>query len=326
MKKTGIWSSTAVGLCLLLLILDGKAAVAGAQSGIQLCLVTVIPALLPFFLLSNLLLSQLLGREQKLLSGLGRLCGFPTGGSALMIPAFLGGYPMGAQAVGNAYSHGQITKSSASSLLLFCNNAGPAFLLGMVAPMFPEPWMGWSLWAIHVGCAVFIGSLMQDSDEQIQLTKNGTCSSSEAMGSALSAMASVCGWVICFRALLSFCGKWFLWRLPLWTQVLVTGLTELVNGCSLLPMVSSVAMRYILAAGLLGAGGLCVAMQTASVLKGLPMRRFLLGKLLHMVLSMWFASAVLQGYWPALLTAGVAFSVIRRKTQSNSGIFVADGV
>ena len=40
---------------MLVLILDGKAALLGAQAGVELCLNTVIPSLFPFFVLSVLL-------------------------------------------------------------------------------------------------------------------------------------------------------------------------------------------------------------------------------------------------------------------------------
>jgi hypothetical protein len=40
-----------------MLILDGSTALAGAREGVQMCLYTVIPALFPFFVLSDLLSS-----------------------------------------------------------------------------------------------------------------------------------------------------------------------------------------------------------------------------------------------------------------------------
>ena len=46
---------------MLALILDGRTAIDGARQGIELCLRTVIPSLFPFFVLSILLTSSLLG-------------------------------------------------------------------------------------------------------------------------------------------------------------------------------------------------------------------------------------------------------------------------
>ena len=95
---------TGIGGCigLLVLILDAKTALQGARQGVELCLKTVIPSLFPFFVLSILLTSSLLGSRIPLLRPLGRLCGVPKGAESLLIPAFLGGYPVGAQSVPEA--------------------------------------------------------------------------------------------------------------------------------------------------------------------------------------------------------------------------------
>ena len=81
---------------MLALILDGRTAIDGARQGIELCLRTVIPSLFPFFVLSILLTSSLLGSSLAVLRPLGRLFGMPDGAESLLIPAFLGGYPVAA--------------------------------------------------------------------------------------------------------------------------------------------------------------------------------------------------------------------------------------
>ena len=64
---------------MLALILDGRTAIDGARQGIELCLRTVIPSLFPFFVLSILLTSSLLGSSLAVLRPLGRLFGMPDG-------------------------------------------------------------------------------------------------------------------------------------------------------------------------------------------------------------------------------------------------------
>ena len=103
---------------MLALILDGRTAIDGARQGIELCLRTVIPSLFPFFVLSILLTSSLLGSPLAVLRPLGRLFGMPDGAESLLIPAFLGGYPVGAQNVAAAFRSGQLTKPEAEGPLL----------------------------------------------------------------------------------------------------------------------------------------------------------------------------------------------------------------
>ncbi len=95
MKRRNFWTGICVSLGMLALILDGRTAIEGARQGIELCLRTVIPSLFPFFVLSILLTSSLLGSSLIVLRPLGRLFGMPEGAESLLIPAFLGGYPVG---------------------------------------------------------------------------------------------------------------------------------------------------------------------------------------------------------------------------------------
>jgi len=94
-------------------------------------------------------------------------------------------------------------------------------------------------------------------------------------------MSILCGWILCFRILLSFLDRWFLWMLPEPVRVLIWGLLELSNGCCALTQVESESLRFVICSLLLAFGGLCVAMQTASVTEGIPMGAYLYGKLLQ---------------------------------------------
>ena len=128
-----LWTGIGAASAMAILILDGKTAITGAQDGIALCLQTVIPSLFPFILLSILLTNTLLGHAIPLLRPLGRLFHLPSGSESLLICAFLGGYPVGAQTVSSLFQNGQLPRSTADRMLTFCNNAGPAFLFGMTA-------------------------------------------------------------------------------------------------------------------------------------------------------------------------------------------------
>ena len=76
---------------MLVLILDGKTALAGARSGIALCLMTVIPTLFPFIVLSVLLSGALLGASIPPLRPVGKILKMPAGTESLLLCAFLGG-------------------------------------------------------------------------------------------------------------------------------------------------------------------------------------------------------------------------------------------
>jgi len=283
---------------MLMLILNGKTALEGASQGLELCLKTVIPSLFPFFVLSTMLTSTLTGMQISFLRPFGRLCGIPEGGEALLISGFLGGYPVGAQVVASAYHAGQLTKKEAERLLVFCNNAGPAFIFGMVTTLFPSQWMAWVLWGIHVAGAVFAACLIpSDEKKAVDPPQGQPMSLAGSLNASLRIMATVCGWVVLFRVILSFLNRW-MGMLPVIAQVAITGLLELSNGCYDLSAVPDLSARFLLCAGMLAFGGLCVTMQTASVTAGLSLSGYFTGKLIQTAFSLLFAAAVVNGYGP----------------------------
>lgn len=317
MKRKQLWTGIGASLGMLVLILDGKTALEGAGQGIELCLKTVIPSLFLFFLLSILLTSSFMGSSLPLLRPLGRLCGVPKGAESLLAAGFLGGYPVGAQSIAAACHAGQLPRKDAERLLAFCNNAGPAFLFGMVASMFPNKWTAWVLWGIHVISAVMAALLIpRNSAESSPLSTGKQISLSAALHSAIRVMGQVCGWVVIFRVVIAFLIRWFLWILPAPVQVAVTGLLELSNGCCELMAVTDVRQRFCICAGMLAFGGLCVTMQTVSVTPGLSLRYYFLGKGIQTVFSLAIAAAMVYGAWFPLGSLLLVCLLFRQKRGS----------
>ena len=309
MKKTPIVTGAASAIGMLLLILDSKTALSGAQEGLSLCIRTVVPSLFPFFVLSILLTGSLMGVNLPLLRPIGNLMGIPQGAESILIAGFLGGYPVGAQAVGSAVRNGQLSSMDARRMLAFCNNAGPAFLFGMASSLFPRLWMAWLLWCIHILSAIIVSVLLPGKSSAAVMP---ACSAAptipEAMLRALRIMAQVCGWVILFRVIITFFSQWFGWLLPDTVQVIVSGILELSNGCCALGDIENTGLRFILCSGFLAFGGICVSMQTVSVADGLDMTLYLPGKLAQTLLSL-SLSMLLQPLLPEEMTCAVPILV-----------------
>lgn len=314
MKKSGLAAGIGgvIGMCIL--ILDGKTALLGAQAGIDQCLKAVIPALFPFFLLSNLLVGSLWGVSLPLLSPAARLFGLPKGGESLLVSGFLGGYPIGVQNVARLYSLGQLEKKDACRLISFLGQPGPAFLFGMVAPMLDDPQKAWILWGILLYGAFLVSVLTHGTDRDISLVRGKAISLSDAMSASLSAMGKVCGWVILFQVVLAFLRRWVLWYLDDAGIAVVGGFLELSGGCLLLGNVQPESLRFLIACGILSFGGLCVTMQTASVLGKLSVLPYLVGKLIQTAFCLLLAGAYIFRLWwlPVILTGSI-FLVRRKK-------------
>ena len=277
-------------LGMILLILDTETSISGAQAGVELCLKVLIPSLFPFFILSALAANTFAGANIPLLRPVSRLCGIPKGGEAFFVLGLIGGYPVGAKNITEAYEQGLLSKTQAQHLLAFCSNAGPAFIFGMAASIFASPLVPWLLWLIHILSAICVGAIRRKQPA-------GFCSPQkakplcipDALGQSIAAMAGVCGWVVIFRVLLAFAEKWLFQYLADPTIFLISGILELSNGIVSLSALPNDGLRFLLCAGMLSFGGICVIMQTASVIKPLDIRSYLFGKALQSIISLLLA-------------------------------------
>lgn len=324
MSRKHIYISTAASVGMLILILDSQTALLGARQGLALCLQTIIPSLFPFFLLSVLLTGSLLGSRCPFPNALRLSLGIPHGAESILLTGLLGGYPVGAQAIGQAYQNGHISKEDAEHMLAFSSNAGPAFLFGIVAGMFPEKRYAVLLWGIHIASALLVGLLYPQKHTASPIhISHAPPTLSGALTNALQITAAVCGWIILFRIVLSFLERWILWWFPDEIQVIISGLLELSNGCCQLNAISDRKVRFVCTSGLLAWGGFCVCLQTASVTEGLSLRSYYLGKLLQTLFSILLCCCFLYPRaFPFLLISIILLAKFRKSSSISSAVGV----
>ena len=148
----------------LALLLYPSDAIQAAKDGLLLCYNVIIPSLFPFFVLSSLVVELgLAGYLGRLLEGIMRPVFNVSGACACAFAlGFIGGYPVGAKTAIRLYETGMCTKTEAERLLAFCNNSGPAFILGVVgAGVFASSRVGVLLYLAHAAASVCIGVLFR---------------------------------------------------------------------------------------------------------------------------------------------------------------------
>lgn len=274
---------------LFLLIVDSRTSVKGAAEGLDLCAQVVIPSLLPFIFISACLTG---GNYFPRLPSM-EVIGIPKGVESIFVLGLLGGYPVGAQGIYDSYKKGQLSRKTAHRLLGFCNNPGPSFLFGMLSPLFTVTAAPWCLWFIMILSSFLTGLILPKKDtEEFVTTHQSRISFPDTLNKSIRSMALICGWVIIFRVFFSFSEKYILNRLPQLLRVCFIGFMELTNGCVTLSAIPSEPLRFILCAAFLSFGGLCVAMQTASVSKELGLGMYFPGKILQTIISILLASGV----------------------------------
>lgn len=276
-----------------LLLLRPDSAAGAVREGLTLCFRTVIPSLFPFFVVVSLLLrlgfaGMLQGLCAPFMGPMFRLrglCAMP------LIAGLLGGYPSGAKTAADLYQQGLLSRQEAELLLGFCNNCGPAFVLGYVGSgVLGSAQAGVWLFLIHMASALLTGILLcriqrdrgpamlpcRLPEESVSLPSALTGAISGSFASTLN----ICAFVVLFRVLAALLPA----ALPAWAL----GILEMVSGAAAL---APDRLGFVTAAGIVGWGGLSVHCQTMSVAGDLSLRWHWAGKLVQTALSVLLALA-----------------------------------
>ena len=274
-----------VAAMLLMIILDTKTAVLGMKSGIQLCLETAIPSLLPFLILSKYLSGALGAIKLPLLSSISKGCGIPAEMGSILWVGLLGGYPVGAQRVSEAYLQKMIDKNTAERLLGFCNNAGPAFIFGISNTIFNRFGIGWTILLIQLCACILTGFLLPGKQKkETHVYQSTEITLIQCVENSVRSMAMICCWIMCFKTILVYIELYLSISNVIFSSV-VSAVLELSNGCISLSALDSDAQKFVLMNGMLSFGGICVWMQTQAVSNGLSLKIFTAGKIMQCTIS-----------------------------------------
>lgn len=303
------------------LLIYPQAALQAARDGLCLCANVIIPSLFPFFVLSSLAvelgMAQQLGRLlEGVMRPLFRVDG--TGACALVL-GFVGGYPVGARTAISLYRSGQLSQIQTQRLLAFCNNSGPAFILGVVgAGVFSSSRVGLLLYLVHMAASLCVGILFrfyggreterqQPAGSTTVRTVRFSAAFTSAVAQAVSSILSICAFVVLFAVVLRLLTLSGALTLPArllalllrpvgvderQAQLLLSGLLEVTSGVTSLSSLSSAHVS--MAAFMLGWAGLSVHCQVLSFLSDsdLSPGTYLAGKAVHGLLCALFTGAL----------------------------------
>jgi len=309
-KNSTYFSITVILISLLALILASEQAVASAKNGLYICANVIIPSLLPFLVLTSLLsalgFSQILAKYAEPL--MRKLFGLSGQCCTALILGLTGSYPIGASQTVELYNRGFITKNEAQRLLPFCNNSGPAFIIGAAGVgVFSSSAAGIVLYICHIAAAFAVGILLcsgkKTNTENIQMENYQIQSFSSALSgsikSAVTSSLAICGFVVFFSVLTGLLDATGLLSALAgalasgtggelsFFHSLITGFLELGSGIGSMHGLLLTPVNMALAAFILGFGGLSVHCQTLAVLEGTGIKSALhfAGRLLHGVIS-----------------------------------------
>ena len=274
-----------------------------AADGLVLWYERVLPALLPFSILSNILIySGMLTPIMRRLAFLVRiLIPVSDAGAFVLFSGFLFGFPMGSKNCSELLKNGQISLAEAEILFIITNNIGPVFISGYIfhqqlqMPALTLPGI-----ALLYLPPLLLGSLLlrrqkhrEHGVKKVEFFAKGDGDKQKnpASGSQMNFKIIDAGIMNGFETLAKLGGYIMLFSmaaslikqlpLPVLWQTVGIGATEITNGireASLLPNPSD---KFLLAMGFAAFGGISGLAQTASMVKGtgLSMKKYIVGKL-----------------------------------------------
>lgn len=278
----------------------------GAKTGLILWFHTVLPALLPFMILSVFMIRQnITGIVSRLAAPVfGRLFGISGNGCYPALIGFLSGYPVGARTTAQVYEKGMISKGEAQYILSFCNNASPMFLLeyiGLECMNLSVPVQV----CLLIYLSVWINSLIErvlwkrgrygtdaeggdraDKPVQSPVRENWIASLDASILDAFTVITKIGGYMILF----SIAARWLEDFLPVseMAKYIGIGVLEITTGGALIARLSMPAwLQGGIFLALCAFGGLSSVAQTASVLSDtdLSVSDYILAKIRQAVLA-----------------------------------------
>ena len=280
-----------------------QATFSGATSGLLLWFQIILPTLLPFIILSNLLIhtnsvyyiSNIIKPFiQKVFSISDQAC-------YAVFVGFLCGYPMGAKVVADLINTNRITRTEGQYLLSFCNNTSPMFIISyIVMGNFQNSKLLFGtlliLYLAPIICSFLFRHFYKTKNTKSRISPFAsreiyfdfqifdTC-----IMNGFEIITKVGGYIILFSVLFSLCRKLPVgWLLP--TLEVSNGIPYILH--SGLPL----TITYPLVLALTSFGGFCAVAQTNSMIQECKISIFpyIIQKLITALVTSLFAFIYIQ--------------------------------
>lgn len=302
------FTSLCVIALFVLMLLFPQPVFKGASSGLLLWFNVILPTLLPFIIVSNLLIdTRAIDAISKVFGPvMCRLFGVTRYGSFAVIAGFLCGYPMGGKVTADLLRKQYITRKEGQYLLSFTNNTSPMFIISYVVwQNLKDTSRTIPALLILILSPVICSFLFRiyyhpyagyNSSQPRTLSKTSSASLMDScIMNGFETITKVGGYIMLFSILISLFQK-----LPvdhfLYSLLILPSL-EMTNGIPLLCASSlSGDACFILTLALTSFGGWCSVAQTRSMVQGtgLPIVPYIIEKLITTLVTSLLAFAYIQ--------------------------------
>ncbi len=303
----------------LLLLVRSDAAMDGARRGLSLCAGTLLPALFPFLVFSELLVASGAGEAfgRYLGAPVRALFGLSGAGATSFLLGAVCGLPVAATTAAASLERGELSEKEFRRLLLFSNNPSSGFLVAATGVgLFGSREVGLALLVITLLSSLLLGVILRlfagKASEPSKTARNGAKNElsvtlfTEGVQRAFAAFLRLCALVILFSSLAAcltdVCDALSLSPL---LRVALHGTLEMTGGIAAASTLLVPRAAFLAAAFLASFSGLCVCLQIFSI-AGTHARigAYLLARLLQGGIALLLSLLYLRIFRPALGNAG----------------------
>ena len=205
------------------------------------------------------------------------------------------GYPSGANLITNLVQEKKISKQTATRMLYFCVNSGPAFLIGGVSVALSNKiTFGLILFTSQVVAFFFVGTLSSIGKnlEVVNLNSEKKSSIAHALvtsvKNAIRNMAIICGFTLFFTAIINFFFKLNFLNINSHVHIkpIVAGFLEVTNGILNCSTINDVIF-FIIVSLITSFGGICVHFQIIAIISKakIPLKNFYIWRIVYCLVS-----------------------------------------
>lgn len=301
-----------ISILIIIFLINLDQSMKSAIDGCKLWFTSILPTVLPFTLICNLLIaydgislySKFLGPLFCKPLGLSKNCSFPITASILC------GYPLGAKYSSDIYNLGYIDKDEYTRLLNIATNCGPLFIMGPVATaMFGNMKLSYILLIGNYLSPIVIGIFTRKKKTYFKNTPTISLPSNnknfgeilkDSLDQSINTTISIGGFIVLFSIIIGIIksspnlGLFFnslesLIHIPINSLYSITlGSIEITNGCNIIATSTlTLPIKLSIISFLCSFSGLCIIAQVSSFISKdkISMLKYSLIKLLQGIIS-----------------------------------------
>ena len=262
-----------------------------AGNGLILWFEQILPSLLPFAILSNIIIASdiLPSLILKLLPLIEKLLPVSTSGAFVLFSGFLFGFPMGSKNCATLLLDNKIDKKEAEILFIITNNMSPVFIQSYILgqQLHLPQYFSWSILILYLP-PLLLGKYLLSRNQNYKNNQKKSASRSKINFQIIDAgimngfetLTKIGGYIMIFSILASC---FLLTPISEFIKAICIGAIELTNGIHFLSTTSlPLESKYVLAMCFTSFGGLSGIAQTSAMIKdtNLSMKKYIWGKLI----------------------------------------------